>query len=98
MGVVYKAQDMSLDRPVALKFLAAHLVSDEDVRRRFERQAKAAAALNHPNICTVREIAEANRLVKHARYYWLLLAEGHLNRRLLGDMLRRIWALPLPGG
>ena len=43
MGAVHKAQDMSLDRPVALKFLAAHLVPDEDVRRRFERQAKAAA-------------------------------------------------------
>ena len=38
------------------------------------------------------------RLVKHARYYWLLLSEGHLNRRLFGDMLRRIWALPVPGG
>ena len=38
------------------------------------------------------------RLVKHARYYWLLLAEGHSNRRLFGDMLHRIWALPLPSG
>jgi len=38
------------------------------------------------------------RLVKHARYYWLLLAEGHLNRKLFGVMLRRIWALPVPGG
>ena len=38
------------------------------------------------------------RLVKHARYYWLLLAEGHLNHRLFGDMLHRIWALPLPSG
>ena len=38
------------------------------------------------------------RLVKHARYYWLLLAEGHLTRRLFGEMLRRIWALPVPGG
>ena len=38
------------------------------------------------------------RLVKHARDYWLLLAEGHLTRRLFGDMLRRIWALPVPGG
>ena len=38
------------------------------------------------------------RLVKHARYYWLLLAEGHLTRRLFGDMLRRIWALPVPDG
>ena len=38
------------------------------------------------------------RLIKHARYYWLLFAEGHLNRRLFGDMLHRIWALPLPSG
>ena len=60
MGVVYKAADTSLDRPVALKCLAAHLVCGEDVRKRFEREAKAAAALNHPNICTVHEIAEAN--------------------------------------
>ena len=38
------------------------------------------------------------RLVKHTRYYWLLLGEGHLTRRLFGEMLRRIWALPVPGG
>ena len=39
-----------------------------------------------------------HRLVKQARYYWLLLAEGHLHRRLFSDMLRRLWALPLPAG
>ena len=41
-----------------------------------------------------RLVKTGGRLVKHARYYWLLLAEGHLNRRLFGEMLRRIWALP----
>jgi len=45
-----------------------------------------------------RLVKTGGRLVKHARYYWLLLAEGHLHRRLFGQMLRRIWALPMPSG
>ena len=45
-----------------------------------------------------RLVKTGGRLVKHARYYWFLLAEGHLTRRLFGDMLRRIWALPVPAG
>ena len=51
MGVVYKAEDANLDRTVALEFLAAHLVKDEEARKRFHRDAKAAAALHHPNVC-----------------------------------------------
>ena len=47
-------------------------------------------------ICSVTVSESSGRLVKHARYYWLLLAEGHLTRRLFGDMLRRIWAPPVP--
>ena len=60
MGVVYKAQDTKLDRTVALKFLAAHLLKDEESRKRFHREAKAAAALDHPNICTVHAIEESD--------------------------------------
>ena len=60
MGVVYRAEDTKLDRSVALKFLPAHLLGDEEVRKRFEREAKAAAALDHANICTVHEIDEVD--------------------------------------
>ena len=59
MGVVYKAQDTKLERTVALKFVAPNLVSDTTQRKRFQREAMAAAALDHPNICTVFEIDEA---------------------------------------
>ena len=60
MGVVYKAEDTKLERPVALKFLASHLLQNEDARKRFRREAKAAAALRHPNVCPIHEIAEAD--------------------------------------
>ena len=60
MGEVYKARDTRLDRTVAIKVLASDIADDPDLRARFEREARAVAALDHPHICGIYDVGEAN--------------------------------------
>ena len=89
MGIVYKARDPSLDRLVALKLLPLHLVADAEARARLVREARAASALDHPNIAVVHEIGSDEPAPNDPAHARLFIAMGYYEGETLAEKLAR---------
>ena len=87
MGTVYKAQDLLLGRFTVLKFLLPYLGQNEEAKQRFVREAKAASALDHQNVCTIYEIGE---IASGQTFISMAYYEGE-------TLKEKIYSLPLPG-
>ena len=88
MGEVYKARDTRLDRTVAIKVLTAHLADDPHARERFQREARAVAALNHPHICTLHDVGSQDPSTSSGQAMDFLVME-YLDGETLAERLAK---------
>ncbi|MCU0644760.1 MAG: serine/threonine protein kinase, partial [bacterium] len=95
MGVIYKARDNKLKRTVALKFLHPHTIDDKEKRARFFLEAQAAAALNHPNICTIYEIDETTTDDRQIFIAMEYVAGQNLQQKIVAGSLKFEQALDI---
>jgi serine/threonine protein kinase len=99
MGVVWKAEDTKLGRQIALKVLPERMAADPERRARFEREARAVAALNHPNIVTLHSVEEADTSTGSVQFITMELVEGQSLAQLLprnGFPLKRLLEIAIP--